>query len=137
MVRSHAVRRVEDVARELAVSDPVSFQFDGRAIKGHIAEKSPRHCIVVADDGKSYKVPWMDVFARSDAERKRVRTRNEIAKAQFRVGDRVEFSTGRSVLQGEIVRLSPKRALVVCFTGERWRVYYQHLAKLSSGIRAR
>ena len=122
------------VSKELAVSDPVWIRVDGRRVAGHIARKARTHCLVVVDGGDSYKAPWPLVVARSGAERKHVTTRVDAAKARFQVGDQVEFAakgTG-TTLQGRIVLLNPKRAVVACGNDDQWQVPYAMLVRTSS-----
>ena len=124
---------LKDVSKELAVSDPVWIRVDGRRVAGHIARKARTHCLVVVDGGDSYKAPWPLVSARSGAERKQVATRVDAAKARFQIGDRVEFTVKGATLQGTIIRMNPKRAVVVRDNDDQWQVPYAALVRVSSG----
>ena len=116
--------------KELAVSDPVWIPVDGRRVAGHIAGKSRTHCIVVVDGGASYKASWSLVSARSGAARKQVTTQVDAARARLQAGDRVEFTAnGGTTLQGTIVRLNPRRAVVACGNGDQWQVPYEGLVR--------
>lgn len=126
-----STRTSEGISKEFAVSDPVWIRVDGRRVDGHISKKARTHCLVVAEGGELYKAPWPLVFARSDADRKHVTTRIEKAKARFRADDQVEFTVKGTTLQGKIVRLNPKRAVVVCGNHAEWRVPYRVLVRIS------
>lgn len=114
------------------MSDPVFFRSRGARVNGHIAEKGSAWCVIVAEDGRSFKVRWAHVRARPGGERKRVLTPSQKAKARFRVHDRVKFESRGEVLRGTITRMNPSRALVACDNDEQWRVYYESLKRVSA-----
>ena len=116
------------------VTDPVWVREGALRFAGHIAEKANRHCVVVSEDGGSYKVPWRSVFARRDGRRRRVETELQRAKSKFRVGDVVKFREKGAAVRGEIVRANPKRAVVVTSESDRWHVPYGILERVSSAL---
>lgn len=118
-------------ASRFAVSAAVSFPFRGGTVDGHIAAKQRRLAVVVDADEQEYRVPWHMLSHREGAEPRRVATRSDKLKADFRPEDKVAFEYSSEVLRGVIVRLGPKRAVVACGAGREFRVPYAALQAVS------
>ena len=112
---------------DVAVYDPVRFKAGRRTLDGHVASKSTAHCLVVVTSGDSYKVPYVLLSKRQGAKRKRVASRIDELKSQFRIGDEVQFQSRSGPLRGTIKRLNPKRARVACGENVTYSVPYASL----------
>lgn len=107
-----------------SVSDPVRFMHGGKSVRGHIARKTPRRALVVAADGREYRVPWRLLVRNEGGRKKSVSLYVDTLKARFRPDDEVSFPHGSGRLGGVIARLGPRRALVACAGGKDYRVPY-------------
>lgn len=130
-----ALSVADQFSREFALGDPVWFLNGVRQVNGHIARKTRKEGVIVTEGGRTFSVPWPLIFAREDAAQKHVVTPSEAAKAQFRVGDRVEFTERGRPFQGKIVRMNPKTADVDCSGGAKWRIHYEFLNKVATELR--
>ena len=120
---------------DLAVYDPVRFRRGGSWVAGHIARKTAKQALVVASDGREYRVPWVRLARERAAQRKRVTPRSDRLKAQFRPDDRVEFAHRSAVLRGVVARLGPKRAYVVTDDKREFYVPYAQIQPCDPGGR--
>lgn len=109
---------------EFSVNDPVRFVHLGKSVQGHIARKTPRRALVVAEDGSEFQVPWRLLARNEGGRRKPVELHVDTLKARYRPNDEVSFPIGSGKRRGVIARLGPKRALVACAGGEAFRVPY-------------
>ena len=119
------------IPKDLAVYAPVQFAARPGLVYGHIARKERAHAVVVAKDGREYKVPWELLHAHGAGTPKRVTLQDEDGAASFRPGDEVAFRIRSRTLRGAVVRNGPKRALVDC-DGEEYRVPYRLLSLIGA-----
>lgn len=118
---------------QASLYDPVRFTHRGRAIRGHVARKSSRSAIVVTGEGAEYRVPWASLRPDEAGERRRVSTRADALKSNFRPGDRIAFRHGARTRRGSVAGIGPKRAHVVCDDGDEFRVPYGMMENESGG----
>ncbi len=117
---------------DFVVSDPVHFQWRGSRVNAHIARKTKEHAVVVSIEGRIFRVPW--ILLRKDRKRspRRIETRVDNLKGQFRTGDEVAFHKGSEIFRGRITRLNPKRARVLCDDEQAFFVPYRLLKQRSN-----
>ena len=119
-------------ATRFALYDAVQFPAPTGLVTGHIAKKDRRYALVVTESGAEFRVPWARVARQPGGEPRRVSTRHDQLKANFRPGDRVSFDDTDGPQPGFILRLGPKRALVRCDNRKEFYVPYGQLTPAHS-----
>lgn len=100
--------------RPLSVGTAVRFARRGRIIDGHLLKPQGRRRFATVIDGtdRLWKVPEAVLTPSGGARRATVVTREDAARAQWRVGDRVTFASRAGPRQGRIAKLNPATARV-------------------------
>ena len=114
--------------RPLSVGAAVRFTHRGRTIEGHLLKQQGRRRIatVIDDEDRIWKVPEAALTPSGGARRATVVTREDAARAQWRVRDKVTFADRDGPRQGKIVKLNPATARVRCGRDD-WDVPYSLL----------
>ncbi|MDE0309666.1 MAG: SprT-like domain-containing protein [Acidiferrobacterales bacterium] len=114
------------------VSDPVSYlAADNQPRKGYIASIRGSVAEIIAEDGSEHRKHIYALRLREGVRPKRVYTRNQLKKSQFRIDDEVEFTDRGTRRSGTMVRKNPKYARVR--VGNRyWNVPYAQLESVGS-----
>ena len=123
--------------RQLSIGSAVQFTHEGETIRGYLLQRQGRHrCAEVIDtEERIWKVPESALKYSGRARRATMITRHDKARADYRVGDEVTFTSPDGSRCGAIVKLNPKTAKVRC--GETcWNVSYG-LLRRSGGENAR
>ena len=123
--------------RQLSIGSDVQFTHEGETIRGYLLQRQGRHrCAEVIDtEERIWKVPESALKYSGRARRATMITRHDKARADYRVGDEVTFTSPDGPSCGAIVKLNPKTAKVRC--GETcWNVSYG-LLRRSGGENAR
>ena len=104
--------RPEDKA--LSIGDAVRFTHRGKAVHGHLLRRQGRRRLAtVIDDGERlWKVSEAALTPSGRARRTTMVTREDAARAQWREGDRVTFTSADGAREGKIVKLNPTQARV-------------------------
>ena len=118
-------------ARDFPLHAPVQFPAGGRLVRGHVAHKSRSLAVVVAEDGREYKVPWPAMQHHLSGARRNVSLRTEERMADFLPGAEVSFRSSSGTLRGVVVRNGSKRARVAC-DGTEYSVPYGLLEAVNS-----
>lgn len=121
-------------ARDFPLHSPVQFPAGSRLVRGHLARKSLSFALVVAEDGREYKVPWPLMRHHRAGVHKNVSLRNEERMADVVPGVEVSFRFGSDTLRGVVVRNGPKRARIAC-DGTEYSVPYGLLEAVNSQAR--
>lgn len=114
----------------LRIGDAVCFSDKQGILEGHILERrdGDRFAKVIDAEERVWKLPQARLVATRRARRRILITPYDDARAPFRVGDSVVFERDGEPQPGEIVKLNPKRALVL-HDGHVWRVPYTLMRK--------
>ena len=117
-----AERREE---QPLSVGAAVRFTHGGRTIEGHLLRRQGRRRLATVIDGaeRLWKVSEAALTPSGGARRATMVTRDDEARAQWRVGDRVAFASTDGARRGKIVKLNPTQARVRAGTSF-WNVPY-------------
>ena len=111
--------------RAFSIGSAVRFTHEGEAIRGHLLQRQRRRRFAkVIDTGERiWNVPESALTDSGGARRATLMTRHDEARADYRVGDAVMFTSRDGPRHGAIMKLNPKRAKVRC--GETgWNVPY-------------
>ena len=111
--------------RRLSIGSAVQFTHKGKTIHGHLLQRQGRRRLAkVIDTGeRTWKVPESALKHLGGARLATIVTRHDKARADYRVGDEVTFTSPDGPRRGEIVKLNPKRAKVRC-EETCWNVSY-------------
>lgn len=115
-------------------SDAVSFRSKRGEEVGHISSISKGLALVVTEDDVDFRVGLGSLKKQEGVASKQVKTKNERARLNFNVGDKVTFlDETRSQDVGRIVRLNQKYAQVD-IDGQLWRVGYVGLRHADASV---
>ena len=101
--------------RGLSIGDAVRFTHRGKTFHGHLYRRQgERRLATVIDVSEQlWKVPEAELTPSGRARRTTLITRDDTARARWRVGDRVAFAGPDGAAQsGKIVKLNPTQARV-------------------------
>lgn len=130
---------MSDKAKEipLSIGCAVRFLHRGEAVHGHLLERQGRRRLakVIDAEERIWSVPEAALAASGKARRATMVTRHDEARAAWRVGDEATFAGPDGPLRGEIVKLNPKKAKVLCGDAV-WNVPYG-LLRAAEGKNAR
>ena len=125
--------------RGLSVGDAVRFSYRGQTIYGHLLRRQKRRALatVIDDADGLWKVSEAALTPSGRARRATMVTREDTARAQWRVGDKVIFSgSDGSPQNGKIIKLNPTQARVR--SGRTlWNVPYGGLSGIGGSGRQR
>jgi len=112
----------------LSIGCAVRFDHEGETVHGHLLERQGRRRFArVIDAGERiWRVPEAALTDSGRARRATMVTRQDLARAAWRVGDEVTFASADGPMRGEIAKLNPKRARVRRGPAE-WHVPYHLL----------
>ena len=111
--------------RPLSIGSAVQFTHKGKTIHGHLLQRQGRRRFakVVDTAERTWNVPESALKHSGGARRVTIITRHDNARAAYRVGDEVTFTSPDGPRRGSIVKFNPKSAKVRCEeTG--WNVSY-------------
>ena len=111
--------------RPLSIGSAVQFTHKGKTIHGHLLQRQGRRRFakIVDTEERTWKVPESALKHSGGARRVTIITRHDKARAAYRVGDEVTFTSPDGPRRGSIVKLNPKSAQVRC--GKTcWNVSY-------------
>ena len=116
--------------RSLSVGSAVQFTHKGKTIHGHLLQRQGRRRFaqVVDTEERTWKVPESALKDSGGARLATIITRHDKARADYRVGDEVTFTSPDGPRRGEIVKLNPKSAKVRC-EETCWNISYGLLRK--------
>ena len=102
--------------RPLSIGSAVQFTHKGKPIHGHLLQRQGRRLFakVVDTEERTWKVPESALKHSGGARLATIITRHDKARADYRVGDEVTFTSPDGPIRGEIVKLNPKSAKVRC-----------------------
>ena len=102
--------------RPLSIGSAVQFTHKGKTIHGHLLQRQGRRRFakIVDTEERTWKVPESALQHSGGARRATIITRHDNARAAYRVGDEVTFTSPDGPRRGEIVKLNPKSAQVRC-----------------------
>lgn len=102
--------------RLLSIGSAVQFTHQGKTIHGHLLERRERHrnAKVIDTQERTWNVPQAALKPSGGERQPTMVTRHDKARADYRVGDEVTFTSRDGPRRGEIVKLNPKRAKVRC-----------------------
>ena len=102
--------------RPLSIGSAVQFTHKGETIPGHLLQRQGRRRFakVIDTEERIWKVPESVLKHSGGTRRATMVTRHDKARADYRVGDEVTFTSRNGPRRGEIVKLNPKRAKVRC-----------------------
>ena len=111
--------------RPLSIGSAVQFTHRGETIHGHLLQRQGRRRFakVIDNEERTWNVPETELKHSGGERRPTIVTRHDKARADYRVGDEVTFTSRDGPKRGEIVKLNPKRAKVRC-EGTCWNVPY-------------
>ena len=120
--------------RPLSIGFAVQFTHKGKTIHGHLLERQGRRRFakIIDTEERIWKVPESALKHSGGTRRAMMVTRHDKARADYRVGDEVTFTSRDGPRRGEIVKLNPKRAKVRC-EKTCWNVPYGLLRGAGSG----
>ena len=121
--------------RTLSIGDAVQFTHRGKTIHGHLLRRQGRRRLasVIDDEEGLWKVPEAALTPSGRARRTTMVTREDAARARWRVGDRVAFVGPDGERQtGKIVKLNPTQARVRAGR-TLWNVPYGGLSDTGTG----
>ena len=100
----------------LSIGSAVQFTHKGKTIHGHLLQRQGRRRLakVIDTEERTWKVPESALKHWGGARLATIVTRHDKARADYRVGDEVTFTSPGGPRRGEIVKLNPKRAKVRC-----------------------
>ena len=112
-------------ARPLSVGSAVQFTHKGKTVHGHLLQRQGRRRFanVVDSEERTWKVPESALKHSGGARLATIITRHDKARADYRMGDEVTFTSPDGPRRGEIVKLNPKSAKVRC-KEKCWNVSY-------------
>ncbi len=124
--------REED--RALSVGDAVRFACRGRTVEGHLLRRQGRRRLatVIDDQDRLWKVAEETLTLTGGPPRTTLVTRDDAARAAWRVGDAVAFTSAEGPRQGTIAKLNPTRARVRAGRTS-WNVPYALLSGAGEG----
>ena len=108
-----------------SIGSAVQFTHKGEAIRGHLLQRQGRRRFakVIDTEERIWSIPESTLEDSGGVRRATIITCHDEARADYRVGDEVTFTSSAGAKSGEIVKLNPKRAKVRC--GETgWNVPY-------------
>ena len=111
--------------RPLSIGSAVQFTHKGKTIHGHLLQRQGRRRFakIVDTAERTWNVPESALKHSGGARRVTIITRHDKARAAYRVGDEVTFTSPDGPRRGSIVKLNPKSAQVRC--GKTcWNVSY-------------
>ena len=111
--------------RPLSIGSAVQFTHKGKTIHGHLLQRQGRRRFakIVDTEERTWNVPESALKHSGGARRVTIITRHDNARAAYRVGDEVTFTSPDGPRRGSIVKLNPKSAQVRC--GKTcWNVSY-------------
>ena len=114
--------------RSFSIGYAVQFTHKGETIRGYLLQRQGRRRFaeVIDIEERTWKVPESALTSSGGARRATMMTRYDEARADYRVGDEVTFTSSDGPRGGEIVKLNPKSAKVRC--GKTcWNVSYRLL----------
>ena len=120
------------------VGAAVRFVHRGRSVEGHLLRRQGRRRLATVIDAaeRLWKVPEAALTPSDGPRRTTMVTRQDAARAAWRVGDRVAFARHDGPRRGRIVKLNPTQAKVR--SGRAlWNVPYALLSGAESGGRGR
>ena len=102
--------------RPLSIGSAVQFTHKGETIPGHLLQRQGRRRFakVIDTEERIWTVPESALKHSGGTRRATMVTRHDKARADYRVGDEVTFTSRDGSRRGEIVKLNPKRAKVCC-----------------------
>ena len=102
--------------RPLSIGSAVQFTHKGKTIHGHLLQRQGRRRFakVVDTEERTWKVPESALKHSGGARLAAIITRHDKARADYRLGDEVTFTSPDGPRLGEIVKLNPKSAKVRC-----------------------
>ena len=102
--------------RSLSIGSAVQFTHKGETIHGHLLQRQGgrRFAKIIDTEERTWKAPESALKHSGGARRATMVTRHDKARADYRVGDEVTFTSRDGPRRGEIVKLNPKRAKVRC-----------------------
>ena len=121
--------------RTLSIGDAVQFTHRGKTIHGHLLRRQGRRRLATVIDGEEalWKVPEAALTPSGRPRRTTMLTREDAARARWRVGDRVAFVGPDGERQtGKIVKLNPTQARVRAGR-TLWNVPYGGLSDTGTG----
>ena len=116
--------------RPLSIGSAVQFTHKGNTIHGHLLQRQGRRRFakIVDTEERTWNVPESALQHSGGARRATIITRHDNARAAYRVGDEVTFTSPDGPRRGSIVKLNPKSAQVRC--GKTcWNVSYDLLRR--------
>ncbi len=123
---------------QVAVRDRVGFLYQNREYRGRIRRKGSRYAYVVCDGQQEFRVPYARLCRiSSPAAPAAAPAPANPWRLAFRVNDRVRFRSRGGPLEAVILRLNPKKALVLCDDGKEYRVPYEGLEAVDGEDRSR
>ena len=98
--------------RPLSIGSAVQFTHKGKTIHGHLLQRQgrSRFAKVVDTEERTWRVPESALKHSGGARLATIITRHDKARADYRVGDEVTFTSPDGPGRGEIVKLNPKSA---------------------------
>ena len=114
--------------QSFSIGCAVQFTHQGETIRGHLLQRQGRRRFAQVIDAaeRTWKVPESALASSGEVRRATIMTRHDEARASYRLGDAVTFTSADGPRRGAIVKLNPKRAQVRC--GETcWNVPYRLL----------
>ena len=111
--------------RPLSIGSAVQFTHKGKTIHGPLLQRQGRRRFakVVDTAERTWNVPESMLKPSGGARRATIITRHDNARADYRVGDKVTFTSPDGPRRGEIVKFNPKSAKVRC-EETCWNVSY-------------
>lgn len=102
--------------RPLSIGSAVQFTHKGETIHGHLLQRQGRRsrAKVIDTEERTWRVPEAALKHSGGERRPTIVTRHDEARSDYRVGDKVTFTSRDGPRRGEIVKLNPKRAKVRC-----------------------
>ena len=100
----------------LFIGSAVQFTHKGKTIRGHLLQRQGRRRFakVIDTEERTWNVPEAALKHSGGERRSTIVTRHDEARSDYRVGDKVTFTSRDGPRRGEIVKLNPKRAMVRC-----------------------
>ena len=100
--------------RGLSIGDAVRFTHRGETIRGHLYRRQGRRNLatVIGDADRLWRVSEAALSPSGGARRATIVTGDDTARAQWREGDRVTFTSPDGARRGKIVKLNPTQARV-------------------------
>ena len=111
--------------RPLSIGSAVQFTHEGKTIHGHLLQRQGRRRFakIVDTEERTWNVPESALKHSGGARLATIVTRHDKARANYRVGDKVTFTSPGGPRRGEIVKLNPKSAKVRC-EETYWNISY-------------